>query len=344
MKWTEKRVALALGGGGVRGFCHVGVLKVLEQEAIPIDLIVGTSAGALIGGAYASGQSPRDIQAKIDAYLRSPEFDASPLKSIGLSFSPGRVGRLRRARAFLVNRLYLIRAFFRPAVLPTREFSSLIDYFVPEMDIRDTRIPFRAVATDLITGRRIVFSEGPLRRAVLASCAVPGAVEPVRQGDWLLADGGITSLVPVRAAREAGAEVVIAVMVDRDLPADPDVDTAQDVFYRAGEITANALEAHELEEADVIIRPDVGDLHWMDFSRAGDLVRKGEEAAREALERIHASLPLYRRLTRGLGRFLRSGRRGRRVFAPAATPSAVAPAGESGPTAAESGGRVPRKP
>ena len=298
MKWTEKCVALALGGGGVRGFSHIGVLRVLEQEAIRIDLIVGTSAGALIGGAYASGQSPRDIQAKVDAYLRSPEFDASLLKSIGLAISPVQKGRFRKAQAFILNLFYLIRAFFRPAVLSTQDFLSLIDYFLPEVDIRDTRIPFRAVTTDLITGKQVVFSEGPLRQAVLASCAVPGAVEPVRQGEWLLADGGITSLVPVHAAREAGADVVIAVMVDRDLPRDGDMETAQGIIYRAGEITANKLEAAELAGADVIIRPDVGDLHWMDFSRAGELVRKGEEAARAALRKIDASLPLYRRISR----------------------------------------------
>ncbi len=306
MKWTGKRVALALGGGGVRGFCHIGVLRVLEREDIPIDLIVGTSAGALIGGAYASGQSPRDIQAKVDAYLSSPEFDASTLKSIGLAISPDQKGRWRKARAFVLNRFHLVRAFFRPAVLPTEDFRSLIDYFLPEGDIRETRVPFRAVATDLITGKQVVFSEGPLRQAVLASCAVPGAVEPVRQGEWLLADGGITSLVPVHAARAAGADVVIAVMVDRELTPDGNMATAQGIIQRAGEIAANTLEATELAGADVIIRPDVGDLHWMDFSRAGELVRKGEEAARAALKQIDASLPLYRRISR-LGRRIFKG-------------------------------------
>jgi NTE family protein len=129
------------------------------------------------------------------------------------------------------------------------------------MDIRETKIPFRAVSTDLITGKKIIFSEGPLRQAVLANCSVPGALAPVRHGDWLLADGGITSLVPVHATREAGADVVIAVMVDRDLWADVSIETAKDVVYRAGEITTNALEASELERADVIIRPQVGNLH-----------------------------------------------------------------------------------
>ncbi len=191
-------------------------------------------------------------------------------------------------------------------MLPTEDFRSLIDYFLPEVDIRETRIPFRAVATDLITGKQVVFSEGPLRQAVLASCAVPGAVEPVRHGEWLLADGGVTSLVPVNAARAAGADVVIAVMVDRELMPDGNMETAQGIIQRAGEIAANTLEATELAGADVIIRPDVGDLHWMDFSRAGELVRKGEEAARAALKQIDASLPLYRRISR-LGRRIFKG-------------------------------------
>jgi NTE family protein len=305
MKWTGKKVGLALGGGGVRGFSHIGVLNVLEQEGIHIDLIVGTSAGALVGGAYASGQSPREIQTKIEAYLRSPEFDASTLKSVGMSFSPENRSFFKKARTFIMNRFWFAQAFFKPAILPSKDFESLINYFLPEMDICGTKIPFRAVSTDLITGKEIIFSEGPLRQAVLASCSVPGALAPVRRGNWLLADGGITSLVPVNATREAGADVVIAVMVDRDLSKSVSIETAKDVLYRAGEITTEALEASELKGADVIIRPRVGDLHWMDFSRAGDLIKIGEQAARESLEKINESLPLYRRIVRFTGRFIK---------------------------------------
>jgi NTE family protein len=309
MNWTGKKVGLALGGGGVRGFSHIGVLNVLEQEGIDIDVIVGTSAGALIGGAYASGQSPREIEAKIDAYIRSPEFEASTLKLVGQTFSPENRSFFKKTQNFVVNRFWFVRAFFKPSMLPSGDFQSLISYFLPEIDIRETKIPFRAVSTDLITGKKIVFSEGSLRQAVLASCSVPGAVEPVRQGDWILADGGITSVVPIHATREAGADVVIAVMVDRDSPASISIETGKDVLYRAGEITTNALEAAELKDADVIIRPQVGDLHWMDYSRASDLIKIGEQAARESLENIQASLPLYRRITRFAGRFIKKGRK-----------------------------------
>jgi NTE family protein len=204
-----------------------------------------------------------------------------------------------------MNRYWFAQAFFKPSILPFNDFKSMINFFVPEMDIRETKIPFRAVSTDLITGNKIVFSEGSLREAVLASCSVPGAVAPVRHGNWLLADGGITSIVPIHATREAGADVVIAVIVDRVPSESVNIETGKDVLYRAGEITSNALEASEIREADVIIRPQVGDLHWMDFSRAGDLVRIGEKAARESLGKINSSLPLYRRITRLAGQLIK---------------------------------------
>lgn len=285
---------------------HIGVLNVLQQEGIEIDLIVGTSAGALIGGAYSAGMTTREITAKVNAYLKSPEFEDSAIKSLGMSFSPGQKSFFQRAQIFTRNQYYLIKALFSPSILPVGDFQSLINYLLPDIDIRDTLIPFRAVTTDLITGKQVVLSEGPIRQAVLASSSVPGAVEPVRLGQWMLADGGVTSLVPVHAARAAGADVVIAVMVDRDLPADTDIDTAKDILYRAGEITANTLEAAELQNADVIIRPAVGDLHWTDFARAVDLIKTGEQAARAALKQIHESLPLHRRLSRFARRFLKT--------------------------------------
>ncbi len=306
--WKRKRVGLALGGGGVRGFSHIGVLKALEQEAITIDLIAGTSAGALIGGAYAGGLSPREIQRRVETYLNSPAFKNSSLHSLGSALQPRKRSLREEASLYLRNRYLMIRSFFRPAVLPIEDFQSLVEYFIADIAIEDTRIPFIPVSTDLITGEKIVFTTGSLRKAVLASCAVPGAVEPIKQGEWLLADGGITSLVPVHTVKQAGVDVVIAVVVSRSIQTSAVFSTAQDVFQRAGEIAADKLEAIELKDADVIIRPDVGDLHWMDFSRARELIRAGEVAAQSSLPKIRQSLPLphrLRRLAKGFSLFRR---------------------------------------
>jgi len=303
-RWTGKKLGLALGGGGVRGFCHIGVLKVLEQEEIAIDLIAGTSAGALIGGAYASGSSPQEIYRRVDAYIQSPEFQSSTLREMGLSMNPAKQTFWEKTRNAIRQKFFLLSAFVKPAVLPLKDFEALIHYFVPDIDIRETKIPFYPVATDLITGKQIVISEGSLRQAVLASCAVPGAVDPVRMGDWLLADGGITSLVPVQTAREAGADVVIAVVVDREKHVSGEFETAQEIIYRAGDITSDKLEEAELLQADVVIRPRIGDLHWSDFSRAKGLIQEGEAAARLALGDIRDAIPIYKKMLCMIRKFI----------------------------------------
>jgi NTE family protein len=159
------------------------------------------------------------------------------------------------------------------------------------------------VATDLITGKQIVISEGPMQQAVLASCAVPGAIDPIRVGDWLLADGGITSLVPVQAARRAGADAVIAVVVDREKDVAGKFETAQEIFYRAGDITSDRLQEAELLQADVVIRPRIGDLHWSDFARAKGLIQDGETAAQLALGEIREAIPVYKKMLRMIRKF-----------------------------------------
>jgi NTE family protein len=302
-RWTGKKLGLALGGGGVRGFCHIGVLKVLEQEGIAIDLIAGTSAGALIGGAYASGLPPQEIYRRVNAYILSPEFQSSTLREIGLTMNHEEKTFWEKTRDAIRQKYFLMSSFVKPAILPLRDFEALIHYFIPDIDIRETKVPFYAVATDLITGKQIVISEGSLRQAVLASCAVPGAVDPVRLGDWLLADGGITSLVPVRAVREAGADAVIAVVVDREMNVSGEFETAQEIIYRAGDITSDKLVEVELQRADVVIRPRIGDLHWSDFSRAKGLIQEGEAATRLALGEIQEAIPVFKKILRMVRKF-----------------------------------------
>jgi NTE family protein len=115
---------------------------------------------------------------------------------------------------------------------------------------------------------------------------VPGAIEPVKEGERLLSDGGIISLIPVSVARREGVDLVIAVSVGRDLSTDEEFKTAKDIYYRACEITSDKLERYELMNADIIIRPDVKNIHWTGFSEAIDLIREGEKAARERIQSI----------------------------------------------------------
>jgi len=290
MFWKKKRIGLALGGGGARGLAHIGVLMVLERERIPIDLIVGTSIGALVGGAYASGFSPVELQKKMGAYLNSPEFQSSAMKAFETAHAKEELGLTEKIQTYLRNTFYLIQAVFKPGILPNEDFETIINYFIPDIQIEETRIPFRAVATDLVGGEEITFSKGSLRQAVMASCAVPGAIAPLKEGKRLLSDGGIVCLVPSSVARQEGADIVISVAVDRCIGPE-ELRTVMDVYQRVNEIMGEKLKDYELANADVVILPEVGDLHWSNFSDAMNLIDEGEKAAREKLDDIRNVLP-----------------------------------------------------
>jgi NTE family protein len=290
MFWRRKRIGLALGGGGARGLAHIGVLKALERERIPVDLIVGTSIGALVGGAYASGTSPDALQQKMEVYLNSDEFQSSAIKAFETAHAKGEIGLTQKIQTYLRNSFYIIQAMFKPGILSNEDFQTTIDYFIPDIQIEEARIPFRAVATDLVSGKQITFSRGPLRQAVMASCAVPGAVAPLKDGEKLLSDGGAICLVPSSVTRLEGADIVIAVAVDRCMSSE-ELRNVVDVYHRVSEIMGERLKNYELAEADVVILPEVGDLHWSNFSQAMNLIDEGEKAAKEKIEDIRHLLP-----------------------------------------------------
>lgn len=295
MMWKRKRLGLALGGGGARGIAHVGVLRVFEEESIPVDLIVGTSIGAMVGAAYAIGQNTQEMEKRLEEFLNSPTFQESALKSVKEIRDSKQSNFTERVYAFFRNRVLLAQSLFRLGLLGSEEFQAMIDFFVPDIQIQDTQIPYRAVATDLVSGQSVVMSEGPLRRAVMASCAVPGAVPPVEVNGMLLSDGGSINVVPTMVAREEGADFVVAVSVRGDIHSDDEFGSAADICFRTSDIMGFHFETYMLDKADVVIHPRVGSLHWTEFALARDLVREGERAAREKLHLLRKTLPLSRR-------------------------------------------------
>ncbi len=287
MIWKRKKLGLAIGAGGARGLAHIGVLKVFEYESIPIDMIVGTSIGALVGGAFASGLETCEIEKKLEEFLESPAYQNSALRSIkAVEESDNKLSLTQKIQAFLKNRLLLAQAIFKPGILESEDFQGMIDFFLPDIDVQDTLVPFRAVATDLISGQVVVISRGSLRKAVMASCAVPGAVSPQSTNGMLLADGGITYMVPTMIAREEGAEFLVAVSVNREIYSPEKLSTAMDTYVRATNIGIFHMEQRLLQEADVVILPNVGNLHWTDFLCAKKLISEGERATREKFYEI----------------------------------------------------------
>jgi NTE family protein len=291
MKRKRKKIGLALGGGGARGFAHIGVLRVLEEESVPIDIIVGTSSGALVGASYASGIEPDELEEIIEGYLESPEFHSSAINAIEEARNREDAGLASKIESYLKNKVILLQTMFKPGILSAKDFRAMIDYLLPDIQIEDMPTPFRAVATDLVSGTPVIFSEGSLREAVMASSTVPGAIQPLKKDDYLLSDGGIIAHVPVSATINEGADRVIAVDVSKDIELEDELGNAQEILSRANDLTTHYLVQYELTRANVVIRPSVGTLHWSEFSHAQHLIRAGEDAARESIDLIRSTVP-----------------------------------------------------
>jgi NTE family protein len=250
-------VALALGGGFARGFAHLGVLQVFEENHIEISHIAGTSVGSILGAAYASGAP----LAKIMATCRTLKF--------------------RDIARWHVSRLGLAS---------NHRLADLIENVFESRRFEDLRIPMAVVATNLNTGEPVVFSEGSLVDPIRASCAFPGIFEPVEIGTRWLVDGGLTAPVPTQAARKMGAKFVIGVSVGMQDGHTGKPATVFQVVTRA--VCAAQKHQQELWErhADLAIRPDVQSLAWDDFHRADEAIEAGKVAAKRALPRIHRLL------------------------------------------------------
>lgn len=253
------RVGIALGGGGARGFAHIGVLRVLEQEKIPVDLVVGTSVGSLIGALYADSGRVLDLEMLAFQVDKDDLFDYRTLALLSGGLVKG--DRLER----------------------------FVTEHVKARSIEQLRIPFAAVAVELRTGKTVVFESGPVARAVHASAAIPGVFVPVEIDGLTFVDGGVAAPVPAAAARRKGADVVIAVAIPAAVPKDTPR-TPVGVVMHAVNIMAAEIGRLHANEADVVIEPQVGDVGYDDFSQARRLIEAGEEAARAALPQIRAAL------------------------------------------------------
>lgn len=251
-------LGLVLSGGAARGFAHVGVLKVLEEEGLQPDLVVGTSAGAIVGSLYASGLCGPGLEQAVGEMDSSIYSDVAILGSLG--FVQG-------------NHL---RKFVDRHALRTR--------------IEDFPIHFAAVATDLQTGKSIPFNSGDVGMAVRASSAVPGILSPAEIGGRRYGDGQIASPIPVESARRLGAKVIIAVDVIYP-PEEARLTSALDVAFQAFSIAARTIADRELASADVVIKPRIAPTNGQyAFDERAMLIAAGEQAARDALPRIRAAI------------------------------------------------------
>jgi len=247
-------IGLALGGGFARGIAHIGVLKVLEEENIPVSLVAGTSVGALIGAAYCSGVTIPELE-QISTRVRFKDFARWTLSRYGFASNERMIK-------------------FLSSILKVKTFEEL-------------RIPLAVTATDFSTGAGVVFHSGPLVDPVRASCAYPGMFLPVKIRGRLLVDGMLAHAVPTVPLREMGAERVLAVHLKGTWTSGDDgprhlFDVIGQCFAIAQELNSGVWKA----AADLIIDPDVNGFKYDDFERSSELIRSGEAATRAALPEI----------------------------------------------------------
>ncbi|MDA8168940.1 MAG: patatin-like phospholipase family protein [Nitrospiraceae bacterium] len=255
------KVALVLGAGAARGFAHVGVIKVLEANHIPISMIVGTSVGSFVGSLYAYGYSAYDLQ-KIANSITKDDIADITLPDNGF--------------------------------LKGERLESFVDRMVHNTPIEKLKIPFYAVATDIQSGKEVVFGKGDTGMAVRASCSIPGVFRPAVINGRMYVDGGVVSPVAVQEARRYGADIVIAVDISADMD-DARPTGTLDTMLKSVDIMYSKISYAQLAKADVVIRPRVGYIGSSDFSRKYDAMLEGERAAQAALPAIRQKLEQFRK-------------------------------------------------
>jgi NTE family protein len=254
------KIALALGGGAARGFAHIGVIKALEAQGIVPDIIVGTSAGSVVGALYASGYNGFELQ-KI-----ALDMDETTISDWAIPFFSKSSG-----------------------VLKGEALQAYVNKAVHNRPIEKLKIPFGAVATDLKTGQPILFRRGNTGMAVRASSSVPGVFQPVVIGGRTYVDGGLVAPVPVRFAKEMGAEFIIAVNISSVTEAQATA-SSLDVLMQTFTIMGQRLNQLELKNADVVITPALGAMGSADFTGRNLAVLAGEQAAAGVMADLKARL------------------------------------------------------
>jgi NTE family protein len=253
---AKPKIGLALGGGAARGFAHIGVIKMLESQGIIADYVVGTSAGAVVGALYAGGNDAYAMQ-KVAIQLDEKIFADWTLGGRGL--------------------------------LKGEALQDFINLHLNKRPLEKLNKPFATVATDLNSGERVVFRSGDTGMAVRASAAVPGVFQPVQFRGHTYVDGGLTSPVPVQAAREMGADFVIAVDISTPANGQP-IDSFSAILWQTTTIMGGIISKNELREADIVIRPKLPYVKSWDFTARHEAVLEGERAAQAALPLIRQKL------------------------------------------------------
>ena len=289
---NRPKIGLVLSGGGARGTAHIGVLKVLEENHIPIDMISGTSFGSIVGGLYAAGYSADDLQ----NILENVDWEESlsgraPREERSFRRKQDDNGFLIRFKLGIKDGKLKLPSGLIPPNNLRLTLQDLINKRTNVEDFDELPIPFRAVATDLGTGSAFVLEKGNLASAIVASMAVPALFPPIEYDGHLLVDGGVTNNVPVDVVRSMGADIVIVVDISTPMMRTDEIESFTKVIDQLVLMMTSknaAAQLATLTDQDILIRPELDEIGFVDFERAMEAIPIGETAAQMALPQLQA--------------------------------------------------------
>jgi len=292
------RATVALGGGGARGIAHLGAMEVLRGLGLRVEHIVGVSIGSLAGALCALNEDIKDVQNRVTTFVTSDEFQRRQAKMFSTApaseepMTSGLFAWWEQFARFFGARRRMLNLLRRPSLLPGELIHNIITSLLPDIDIRDVRIPLTIVALDLQSGQQVKLTRGSLRDAVLASTAIPGVFPPVNIDGRQLVDIGVIDALPVAVASDYGSDLTIAIDVGANVIPSPPLTTAKDIFLRISDLTERHVRQYTRGMADLVIRPQVTHIPWYDFSRPEELIDSGRLAARQSLHRETAQKPV----------------------------------------------------
>ncbi|MCD6379032.1 patatin-like phospholipase family protein [bacterium] len=276
MLFKRPKIGVALAGGGAKGLAHIGFLEILKKNRIPVDVISGTSIGAIIGASYALEPDIDKLKQTAQTLVNSEVYGDLKLDKLRLGEERNWFDRIRNK---LKTKLTFAEALLRPALIAEEPVKRFFDEFFDEKRFEDTKIPFAAVALDLISGEDVIFKKGLIKDAVRASTAIPGIFPTVKMEDKLLVDGGVTANDPVMAARGLGADVVIGIIFGYDPSPIGKLESSMDVILRGDQLAKLKLFRMLIDKADYVVEIDTGGMHWTDFGMLEECIEMGREAA-----------------------------------------------------------------
>jgi len=279
-----KKIGLALGSGGARGLSHIGVLKVFEQEKVPISYLAGASMGAIVSACYAIDPNIARVEQKIKSVLS--KYIPQAKISIFSDKQNNQKSFISGAKEFIKQGYLHYVEETQQSLFSLEKLKEPIYELIPDIDISQTKIPLCIVVTDLENALPVYLTCGSLRNAVLASSSIAGIFPPVRINGFLCNDGGYVGSTPVPAIKRMGAQLIIGIDVKGKVTKNANLEKAGETLARSKYISAILLNNLLLKEANVVISADVKNYKWTSFDKIDLLISKGESSAREKIKLI----------------------------------------------------------